>query len=442
MTEIRNPYFSAPALPRVQPCAPRVPAKQTGFGSSGEDAIQTIITGLLGAIVVWHFYGGLITYLLGLPDYVRLGSYAAFLILTPYAFYRRSNVDAYEFLIIALTAFVWVRSSQLIRESEGYDLLMLYLAGFCMPSLVIARLWPARSQKLGISILFVGMTAGETLATLYRISTDTGRAVFEFDAASNPVGLSVSTISAVTIAIAFALNLWHTAHRGLLWLRVLSVTVFAFAGYMLVKALDLGTRSLLFALALASCVMIAHQARSAVKVLSIVVVGALAIVGVITLLFEDWGPPQRFVEFFHLIGDANDDWSVVLRWGDAAIVERFYWWRAYLDCFAERPLFGCGLRMGAVESGIPYAHNIFIGAAGEFGIAGLALLVAFVVLVVRDMRRIWPQKDPVATAALGLVIAGFVQLQFSLDLPIAKHFVVGAALLRSVAANAGKVKGR
>lgn len=437
MTGLGNAFFSAGSVLRTH-SSDGAFLPHAKVARPVRDTTKNILAGLLGGIIVWHFYGGLLAYLLGLPDYARLASYAAFLIMTPYAFYRRFIFDAYDILVVVFTAFVWTRSFELIAENESYDLLILYLVGFCIPSLVIVRVWSFANQKFAVLMLLIGMTTCEILAASLRVSTETERAVFEFDVTSNPVGLSVSTISTVTVAVAFALHLWQSAHRGLLWRRTLSVTLLAIVAYMLVKALDLGTRSLIVALGAASSAMIVHQASSTVRALWILVVIAFVNFVTMEVFFEDWQPSQRFVEFISLIVDSKNDWSAVLRWGDAAIIDRYYLWRAYLDCFAERPLFGCGLRIGSVDAGIPYAHNIVIGVAGEFGIGGLVLLAALFVLILRDMRCIWSRKDPVATAALGLVIAGLVQLQFSLDLPIAKHFIVGAALLRSISLNAGK----
>lgn len=442
LTTLPGVYLSAGTVkplnvPEQRPCV--------AFGelsSPANVASATIVATMIASTIVWHHYGTLFAYLLGLPDYLRLASYAAFLLLTPYALYRRSTFDAYDMLVISLTALVWLRSSFLIADNEIYETAVLYLAGFCIPSLVIVRLWPAAKQNVGVYILFVGLTVGEILAAFFRVSTETGRAVFEFDITSNPVGLSVSTISAVTVATACALHLWHSVDRGVLWRRALSLAVFGIIIYLLVKAVDLGTRSLLIALGLASCVMIAHRARRIVGVLIVVFVGAVALFVTMPPLLEGWQPPARVVEFVRLISDAKSDVTAVLRWGDQALIERFYWWQAYLDCFIERTVFGCGLRVGSAESGVPYAHNIFIGIAGELGIVGLTLLTGLCVVIVNDIRGIWSRKDAVASAGLGLVIAGLVQLQFSLDLPIAKHFIVGAALLRSAALNTKDKKAR
>jgi len=103
---------------------------------------------------------------------------------------------------------------------------------------------------------------------------------------------------------------------------------------------------------------------------------------------------------------------------------RYDYWRASVEIFAEEPLTGSGagnfiapyLERRRGEKSTLYAHSVWLGSLAELGAAGILLLVGFVaalaVALVGSARRLGPERWIVVAAALPLA---YVLLHGSFD---------------------------
>ncbi len=114
----------------------------------------------------------------------------------------------------------------------------------------------------------------------------------------------------------------------------------------------------------------------------------------------------------------------------ATIVNRFDLLEESRDKFAANPLFGAGTAGMA-----NYAHNIFAETAAEMGLMGLALLLAFFALALRNLWKFFvkmDQRNPyfhVITAVVLVVSALFIQKQFSTGLTHHKDLIIFVAII-------------
>jgi O-antigen ligase len=93
---------------------------------------------------------------------------------------------------------------------------------------------------------------------------------------------------------------------------------------------------------------------------------------------------------------------------------RYDYWRASVEIFADEPLTGSGagnfiapyLERRRGDKSTIYSHSIWLGSLAQLGAAGFLMLVAFVVLLtfalVQAARRLDPQRWPVVAASLPL----------------------------------------
>jgi hypothetical protein len=124
---------------------------------------------------------------------------------------------------------------------------------------------------------------------------------------------------------------------------------------------------------------------------------------------------------------------------------RYQFWGEAIDAFESRPIWGIGagnyqlfwnvhapINVAALD-----AHSLYLETLAELGIVGLALLVAFLVVVlVAGWRRAagWravPGRDDAVAAAMALLLAGLVSaaLDWTWEVPAAFGVVVLAAAL-------------
>lgn len=394
---------------------------------------------ILGVLVAWHFFGETFAYVLGLPEQARLLSYAAFALLTPYAFLRSPKLDVGTSLLVLFTVVAVVRS--LPYTGDDYlERQLLFIAGLLLPFITISKLVAIAERTIFCTAATSFLAIGALLTSALLIPTEAGRAVLVFNTDSNPVGLSVSFVAAVAAIAGFCVRVINRLPKPGVKDIFIGLALIGVAGVLASRSLLLGTRSLIFVyvgLGIALLPAIRRDVR--------IRVGALIAAGIVILImlrhdegawsFAPGRAGERFTGLFELAELSRNDVSALWRFGDAAIVDRLQLWNEYLTCFAAQPLLGCGYRLAEVEEQAIYAHNILVGIAGEFGLVGLALFIALLVVIARRVPVVRLNQDPVALLGVLLTIGGMIQLLFSLDLPIAKHFTVGIALLNSTAAH-------
>ncbi len=126
-------------------------------------------------------------------------------------------------------------------------------------------------------------------------------------------------------------------------------------------------------------------------------------------------PGQRFEEF--RAPPASGDVSIESHLFSAGGSGRWQFWDGALDQFAAHPLAGGGAgsyeSWWAVNGSIPYflrdAHSVWLETAGELGVLGIALLVAFVTSALVGgalaLRRGPPEERATPAALMAVVIA-------------------------------------
>ncbi|MBV9524692.1 MAG: O-antigen ligase family protein, partial [Candidatus Dormibacteraeota bacterium] len=106
--------------------------------------------------------------------------------------------------------------------------------------------------------------------------------------------------------------------------------------------------------------------------------------------------------------------AIVSQRASSTDVDRLKIWQSALIVWSKSPLIGVGpanlasymetyslFPLGLVLQGYQQAHNIFLEILAEEGVAGIALLVAFVWLILRSLVRWHPESTPDAVARAG-----------------------------------------
>ena len=142
-------------------------------------------------------------------------------------------------------------------------------------------------------------------------------------------------------------------------------------------------------------------------------VAAAVVAGLVALALLH--PGQRFEEF--RAPPASGDVSIESHLFSAGGSGRWQFWDGALDQFAAHPLAGGGAgsyeSWWAVNGSIPYflrdAHSVWLETAGELGLLGIALLVAFVASALVGgalaLRRGPPEERATPAALMAVVIA-------------------------------------
>jgi hypothetical protein len=108
---------------------------------------------------------------------------------------------------------------------------------------------------------------------------------------------------------------------------------------------------------------------------------------------------------------------------DLSISYRIERYRAALQQFTERPVFGWGYTYGTLtREGRSYAHNIFLEVAAELGVLGLVALALILGGVVRAAYR--SDRGLVAIGVLALLASSFVEAQTSGNLTINRLLLI------------------
>lgn len=125
-----------------------------------------------------------------------------------------------------------------------------------------------------------------------------------------------------------------------------------------------------------------------------------------------------------------------------AYLERQDVWRSASNAFAESPIFGFGPGGFATyfrETGRVYPHNLGLEIASEFGIAGLACIVAMIGSVCVQIVRLWRsrvQPDGVQMFSIGFLVFALVGAMSVGDL-IRNHFLFLALGMAAAATRPG-----
>lgn len=402
-----------------------------------------IVSVAIGMIAGLHFtLAGAAQAWIGSGDWGPL-TYACFVaLLIPSLISSRKRVTPIDVAVVLYVTLYILRLAWAQQDEEDFFVLIgLYGAGLAACYIVLSRFLSSTPHTdLFVWVFCVTLALGSALISADLMVTETGRSILAANPDSNPVGLSVALVSSALVALAITFAVLRNDRSRLLVRLAIGAVAAGFAVFFAWQALATGTRSVFLALGGAFLFLMALLPKK--KHLSsygiILVIGcvAAAMLWLIIPLVADLvqqlmpGPTgRRLAEFLGALRDADVDGWIP---SDRAASERTWLWRTYWDCFVERPLWGCGPRLGEVSRAPIYAHNVILAAAGELGVLGLGALgvaVAFALLSARVLVR---DEGAAAWVATALLVGGFLQLQFSLELPVAKHFVVGLALVEGL----------
>lgn len=397
----------------------------------------------MGIVTGLHFTLGAISQAwIGPGDWARL-TYAWFVaLLVPSFFFYRKRFTTID---IAVILYVTLYVSRLFwnqRDEEDFVMLVgLYSAGLAACYVVLSRFLSSTPHaELFVWVFCVTLALGCLLISTDLQVTQTGRSILASDPESNPVGLSVALLSGalVAMAITFAV-LRNDGVRPLTRVGIGSVAV-SLTVFLAWQAMRTGTRSVILALyatVIFLILLVPRKKRLSTYGFVAIIGGGAAVAGwfaapLIGDLIEHVLPApvgQRYAEFLVALGrEGFDAWVNV----DLSALARTELWRTYWECFTESPVWGCGPRLGEVSRAPVYAHNAFLAAAGELGVAGLAALGVAVACALFSVRLLVEEGGAGGWVAAALLVGGFLQLQFSLELPVAKHFVVGLAMVEGL----------
>lgn len=177
-------------------------------------------------------------------------------------------------------------------------------------------------------------------------------------------------------------------------------------------------------------------------------VGILAIVGVIAI-----DPAERFEEFKEPPAVGEDRGGLRANTVSAAGSGRYQFWTAAADAFSSEPLRGVGAggfgtwwdQHGTLPLSVRDAHSLFVEVVAELGIAGIALLLAFLVtgaVAGLSRRPLDRRLGGAVGAALAILVAGITSaaIDWTWELPaVFAPVIVAVALLTGPAtARAGE----
>lgn len=407
-------------------------AKKSGLFSG------TLVAALVGAVSGLYFGGSAISLLLGLPEKAHYLLFVFWIITAPLVVLRiphKVHVGAYALVLLACLTIVRTLDADEyseLRTTAG----PFYLVGVVMPIIALAGAVAYGIRRQAFALALVGALAVTgTVVSLNLTGTETGRAVLAQAEDANPVGLSVPLVSAAVVFLSLVFVDPRALSRRPVtkWLLRGGAALCCVVFFSL--ALRTGTRSV--AIVGIVCVGLFLLARLGVLRSMVIAIATLTVVGiaggtyeiVVAVVGEHY--PElgaRLARTFELLGGGV---STFVAW-DPSVAERIWLWERYSECAMMRPIIGCGPRLAEMQDVGIYPHNIWLQVAGEHGVIGLALLTVAVVALFRAGQRAVARGSIFDMVAVALTLGGFVQLQMSLDLPAAKHFVVGAGMLLGV----------
>lgn len=397
----------------------------------------------IGMIAGLHFtLAGAAQAWIGPGDWGPL-TYACFVaLLIPSLILSRKRVTPIDLAVVLYVTLYILRLAWNQQDQEDFLVLMgLYGAGLAACYVVLSRFMSSTPHTdLFVWVFCLTLVIGSALISANLMVTETGRSVLASNPDSNPVGLSVALVSSALVALAITFWVLRNDRSRLLVRLGIGVVAAGFAAFFAWQALATGARSVFLVLggAFVFLMVLFPKTRglSSYGIMLAVGGGAAAIFWLFVPLLADLvqqlmpGPTgQRLAEFLGALRDADVDGWIP---SDRAASERTWLWRTYWNCFVERPLWGCGPRLGDVSQAPIYAHNVILAAAGELGVLGLGALGVAVASALVSARGLVRGEGAAAWVATALLVGGFLQLQFSLELPVAKHFVVGLALVEGL----------
>ncbi len=370
-------------------------------------------------------------------------TYVCFIaLLIPIMFLSRKRITPID---VAVILYVTLYIMRLFWNQEGEEdvlvLTGLYGAGLAACYVALSRFVSSTPHAdLFVWIFCVTLGLGSVLISADLMATETGRSILASNPDSNPVGLSVSPLSSALVAMAITFAVLRNAGLRHLVRLGIGAAAAGFVVFFAWQALATGTRSAFLALVGAFAFLTLLRAKkkwlSSFGIILVLSGTAVAMLLWVMPLISDLiqqlmpGPTGwRLIEFLGALRDADfDSWIP----SDPAALERVWLWRTYWDCFMERPLWGCGPRLGEVSRAPVYAHNVVVAAAGELGVMGLGALAVAVISAFHSASVLVRDGGTSAWVAAALLAGGFLQLQVSLEPPVAKHFVVGLALVEGL----------
>jgi O-antigen ligase len=213
------------------------------------------------------------------------------------------------------------------------------------------------------------------------------------------------------------------------WRTVLSAACLAIIGY---ASLVSATRGVFVAygagLVVALLLLVRHVKLRRYGVIGVGAILSIAGVGI----FMPAEQLQRSLD--RLLGNFSDSHIVV----DPSSAERLYAWSTAEWLMRHYPWIGAGFGSFSYYSFAPYPHNMFmeIGAAG--GLAGLLLIVLWLLLVVKDLFTVRRILGGYGIFLMAMWVAAFTHMQLSFAFFMAKPLFLMSALASAFAANSVK----
>jgi len=254
------------------------------------------------------------------------------------------------------------------------------------------------ASLIGIAFLFVVLvtTREQVMAILLALFASTALSaglaalqyfgLADFMGASNPGGRSVGAGGEMSVTTVGNYFLVATLASALLaarlpqWRRLFAV-VFAIGAMGIVFTM---ARSALLLL-VAGLLWFAFKIRNARYLPAVVLLAGLAAVAVVPIL------PDKVTDRFSELGDPSADWTLGRRLGYHIVG---------LELVAEHPVLGVGPgNFGEYYASFQFRfvegrrmaeralHNTYLGVAAEYGLLGLGLLVAMILLVLRGLQH-------------------------------------------------------
>lgn len=402
-----------------------------------------IVSVVIGILTGLHFtMAGAVQAWIGSGNWGTL-TYACFVaLLIPSLILSEKRVTPIDVAVVLYVTLYIMRLAWNQQDEDDFFVLTgLYGGGLAACYVVLSRFVSSTpNTDLFVWVFCLTLVVGSALISADLMVTETGRSIVASNPDSNPVGLSVALVSSALMALAMTFAVLSNDRLRLLVRLGIGAVAAAFVVFFAWQSLATGTRSVLlvFGGAFVFLTVLFPKKRGLSSYATMLAVGgaAAAIVWLFVPLVADLvqqlmpGPTgRRVAEFLGALRDADVDGWIS---SDSAALERTWLWRTYWDCFVERPLWGCGPRLGDVARAPIYAHNVILAAAGELGVLGLGALGVAVASALLSARVLVRDEGAAAWVATALLVGGFLQLQFSLELPVAKHFVVGLALVEGL----------
>ena len=329
---------------------------------------------------------------------------------------------------LMLAALMLVRLPASADFEYGFDKVQLYVIVCIVPFVVGVVVGYVRRDLALFFRVYVVMAVGAALYNTYLIATGSANQQFSdrysLDASIDVIGLG-RTMGEVSLVLLFFLVRARTVRTRLLLVLALAPCAITF--------LSSGSRGPVIGMVVAlPSVLLWRAASPAIAkrlALSLVAVGALAVVAVVALV-----PPeatQRSLSIFQTTEEAGDT-SRFLLWGEAI--------HAFADNLTHT-LVGIGTGGYAAISTHEalYPHNIFLEVGSELGVLGLLAIAAFVIsVVVRLLGLVARGGEDAGWSGLLLTLFVFalVNAQFSGDVPYNEGLWLWGGLASGLAAAA------